>query len=388
MNSELMKAGCPGSALARGEGCRPFLLVTAGLDPYRNLAVEHLLTENVPAGTVLLYLWRNDRSVIIGRNQNLQRECSLQAMQGDGIRAVRRFSGGGAVYHDPGNLNFSFIAVEPLYNIPRQMSVIRAALEMLGIRAEVSGRNDLEAVMPDGSHRKISGNAFYQDGPRHCHHGTLLLSLSMQDLSRYLTPGSAKLAGSGVKSVRSRVVNLKELDPKLDLDKLKSALSEAFYREYGTAEGNSVPAESSVPAEPPFYPEEAEIQAFADRLASPEWLYGSEPPAAARSREMRFSWGTASLEISAARGLCRRVRLYTDALDTSIAPAVSETMTQAAAGKPFTGVALRDIFGASQDVSAFAELPAELMKKSDTIQPETLIHDLKILWEDIIHEYF
>ena len=378
MTSDLMKAGRPGSALARGEDCRPFLLITDGLDPYRNLAVEHLLTENVPAGTVLLYLWQNGRSVIIGRNQNLQRECSLQAMQADGILAVRRFSGGGAVYHDPGNLNFSFIAAEPLYNIPRQMSVIRAALESLGIRAEVSGRNDLETLLPDGSRRKVSGNAFYQDGPRHCHHGTLLLSLSMQDLSRYLTPGSAKLAGSGVASVRSRVGNLKELEPKLTLEKLEAALAAAFCREYGAEGDSSVLAGASDPADIPFYPKEAEIQAFAERLASPEWLYGSEPPASARSREMRFSWGTASLEISAARGRCRRVRLYTDALDTGIAPAVSEIMTRFTAGRPFTGEALRDIF---------TDLKPDRLSNAGILQPETLIHDLNILWEDIVHEY-
>ena len=140
------------------------------------------------------------------------------------------------------------------------------------------------------------------------------------------------------------MVNLKELEPKLTLEKLEAALAAAFCREYGAEGDSSVLAGASDPADIPFYPKEAEIQAFAERLASPEWLYGSEPPASARSREMRFSWGTASLEISAARGRCRRVRLYTDALDTGIAPAVSEIMTRFTAGRPFTGEALRDIF--------------------------------------------
>lgn len=366
MTSDLMKAGCPGSPDARGQGCRPFLLVSDGLDPYRNLAVEHLLTKKAPAGTVLLYLWRNDRSVIIGRNQNLRKECDLAAMQRDGIRAVRRFSGGGAVYHDPGNLNFSFIAAEPLYNVARQMSVVCAALNALGIRAEVSGRNDLETVLPDGSRRKISGNAFYQEGSRHCHHGTLLLSLAMEDLSRYLTPGSAKLAGKGVASVRSRVVNLQELSPQLSLEALESALTAAFCEEYG-----------AVGAEIPFYPEENAIREFAAYLASQEWLYGKEPPAAATSREVRFAWGSASLEIAMSRGICRKVWLYNDALDLSIAPVVSTSLTRLVSGKPFTAETLLSVlkghFPGHSELSVHPKVPAE---------------DLSILWEDIIHEFF
>ena len=188
-----------------------------GLDPYRNLAIEQHLLETVLGGCCLLYLWQNERTVVIGRNQNAWAECRTTALFEEGGRLARRLSGGGAVYHDLGNLNFTFLLCEEDYDLTRQLSVIRRACSLCGIETEISGRNDLLA-----SGRKFSGNAFCHHEGRAYHHGTLLIDVDADAMGRYLSPSKAKLEAKGVESVRSRVVNLRELNPALTVDMLKA----------------------------------------------------------------------------------------------------------------------------------------------------------------------
>ena len=198
-----------------------------GTDPYENLALEQTLLERVEEGECILYLWQNARTVVIGRNQNPWKECRTTLLTEEGGRLARRLSGGGAVFHDLGNLNFTFLMREEDYDLSRQLRVIETACLSLGVPVERSGRNDLLA---DG--RKFSGNAFYHHLGRAYHHGTLMVDVDLEMVQRYLSPSKAKLAAKGVDSVRSRVVNLKEFVPDLTVDNLKNALVSAFASVY------------------------------------------------------------------------------------------------------------------------------------------------------------
>ena len=125
--------------------------------PYRNLAVEEFLMKSCADNECILYLWQNRHSVVIGKNQNCWKECNVSRLERDNGYLVRRLSGGGAVYHDMGNLNFTFLVRKSNYDVDRQMSVIIRAMQLLGLEAEKSGRND---ALIYG--RKFSGNAFYK----------------------------------------------------------------------------------------------------------------------------------------------------------------------------------------------------------------------------------
>ena len=206
------------------------LVVRSGsTDPYPNLAVERVLLEGVRPGTCVLYLWQNARTVVIGRNQSAADEVRLDELAACGGRLARRLTGGGAVYHDLGNLNFTFLAQRDDYDEDVQTDVILAAVRSLGVDAERTGRNDLVA---DG--RKFSGHAYRRGAGGCCHHGTLMVDVDTSQMTRFLTPPAGKLAARGVASVRSRVVNLSELSPQVTVESLADALVASFEDAYGT----------------------------------------------------------------------------------------------------------------------------------------------------------
>ena len=276
------------------------VVVSNQYDPFLNRAVEQHLTDNQEEGMVTMYLWKNQRTVVIGYNQNPYSECNVKLLLNEGGHLMRRGTGGGAVYHDLGNINFSFIADKKLYDVRKQLSVIQDALLSYGLQTEISGRNDLTC-----QGRKFSGNAFSR-GQHNClHHGTLLISGDMSDLARYLKPKPAKLQKHGVQSVRSRVVNLSELNPGITPDSIVPRLRAAFELEYS---GNSEYSEYSEIIKRP------EVRALYEQFASPEWKYGRWRTFTAQ-RSAQFDWGGVELSLTIDNDVITEVQLASDALD-------------------------------------------------------------------------
>ena len=289
------------------------LLRAKGTDPFENLAAERFLAETALPGECILYLWQNRRTVVIGYNQNVWRECDIARLKADGIAAVRRLSGGGAVYHDLGNLNLTFAMTADNYDLAKQQTVLLEACRSLGIDAQLSGRNDLTA---DGC--KFSGNSFYRRNGRAFHNGTLLIDADLSAMGRYLTPSKAKLSAKNVDSVRSRVINLKELAPDLTVSAMEQAMEKAFEQVYG------LPAEEKILA-----PEDLRrIEIFRKGFADPDWTFSANRPYDV-SFERRFSWGEICVCLTVDKGAVMDAAVFSDTLD----PELPGTLAAALRGK-------------------------------------------------------
>lgn len=283
------------------------------LDAYLNLAKEKILFDAVDKETVILYLWQNQNTVVIGKNQNALSECRTELLRKEGGTLARRLSGGGAVFHDLGNLNFTFICATEDLDIQKHIKVIQNACARAGIETELSGRND---ILANG--KKFSGNAFYNSKGHSYHHGTLLINADIEKLNRYLTPPKAKLEAKGVKSVKSRVINLSELSPSLTPDIMKSHLLSAFEEVY---ESKPI-AFGEIDKE--------QILAFSNYYGSWEYLYGTPLPFNVVCNG-HLSFGSVEIQIQVKNGTVTALRFYTDALD----PELSQNVTDALISKPF-----------------------------------------------------
>lgn len=272
-----------------------------GRDPALNLALEEALFRRMERQAVagerpepLLLLWRNAPAVIVGRHQNTRAEVCEAWLAAHAVPVVRRLSGGGAVYHDPGNLNCSFLAPAEYFpaGFARFLEPITAALRSFGLDPCLSGRND---VCVAG--KKVSGSAQARGRGVILHHGTLLYDVDIEAMTRALSPDTEKLALKGISSVRSRVGNLKEMLPAgTDL----AALEEALIRISGARR------------EPPEAGVLAEAQELArKRYRCREWNYGASP-AFGVSRKRRFAWGGVSFSCRVERGVIREASIRGD----------------------------------------------------------------------------
>lgn len=261
-----------------------YIYCAKGNDPYENLAIEDFFTEyvskHVEEPHAIIYFWQNEDSVIFGRNQNAANECNLSLLQRWNVHPVRRKTGGGAVFHDIKNLNFSFITSKSLYDKEKSMCIVSHALSQLGIPAQVNGRNDI--VLGDA---KISGNAYSSNETMTLHHGTLLLSVDIDKLERLLTVDQSKLASKGIHSVRSRVQNLQEQYPSLQIEDYKNAIQQQFCKCYDISQLQPFAFESK---------HRISIQEKAKQYASLEWIFGHDL-SGLTSETKRFSWGSCTI---------------------------------------------------------------------------------------------
>lgn len=279
-------------------------------DGWLNLARDGYFLENNKKGDVILYFYVNKNAVIIGRNQNAWKECSIANMDADGVQLVRRHSGGGAVFHDNGNLNFSFITDEKHYDLNRQMRVILNAVSKLGLKAELSGRNDITV---DG--KKFSGNAFSLAKGNRSHHGTILVNADLAKLSNYLCVSKEKMRSKGIDSVRARVCNICELSSGLTVEAMRRLVIESFIEEYGAAseyvfDGTAL----------------AEVEERRERHASWEWRFGKTPQFDFET-DKRFSFGDTQIYFNSRNGVIRETKVYSDCLDTELTTEIENALT-------------------------------------------------------------
>ena len=290
------------------------VIISPQYDPFLNRAVEKYLTDNQEEGVVTMYLWKNERTVVIGYNQNPFSECNVKLLLDEGGHLMRRGTGGGAVYHDLGNINFSFIADKSLYDVRRQLSVIQDALLSYGLQAEISGRNDLTC---EG--RKFSGNAFAKGQKNDLHHGTILIKTDGAMMQHYLNVDKAKLMKHGVKSVSSRVVNLSELVPELTSENIKQPLIASFEKIYG-AKATLLDFDTFIYT--------AEVQAIQEEISSHDFLFGRWQHFKT-SKKAQFPWGSVdiALQIDESQSLITEAQIASDSLEPETIQQAEQLLT-------------------------------------------------------------
>jgi lipoate-protein ligase A len=307
-------------------------------DPFFNLALEEYLSRQMsgrlapeavvasnPQPDAILYLWQNQNTVVIGRNQNAWAECKTALLEAEGGRLARRTTGGGAVFHDLGNLNFSLLLPQSVFDLDRNFQLIVDAVRSAGIPAERSGRND---ILADG--QKFSGNAFRIDHGVGLHHGTLLVSSAFERVGRYLTVAPAKLAAKGIASVRSRITNLCTFRPDLDIATWMNALENTFIANFGD-EKPIVRLDSNDLAADPI------LRDIETQFASWSWRYGETLTFDAELSE-HFSWGHLHFGLQIEHGHVSTVRVFSDALDCDWIAQLEKHLL----GLPFSSAGIAD----------------------------------------------
>ncbi len=259
-------------------------------DPHWNMAFDEYCLESLPLDEPLFYLWQNAPAVIIGLNQNVYNEVNLKYLKENGITLARRVTGGGAVYHDLQNLNYTIVgrSRDLEKDCPGYMHYVIDALRSLGVNAELSGRND---IMVDS--RKVSGYAkrVYKD--RLMVHGTLMYDVDLDALTRALATDGSKLQAAGIASVRGRVANLKDYLPQFhDIKELQGALEYILSRGHLDSELTLSPSDL------------ASVRSIRDRkFATWEWIYSRSPKASRNVRAKFPSCGTVEVALSVEHGL-------------------------------------------------------------------------------------
>lgn len=277
-------------------------ITSKSTNPYENLALEEYLLKHTKPDECILYLWQNQNTVVIGFNQNAWKECRVEILNDDKGTLARRLSGGGAVFHDLGNLNFTFLVRKGNYDLEKQTEVILKAVQSFGIPAIRTGRNDLTV-----DDKKFSGNAFYNTGDYSCHHGTLLIDVDKEKMPKYLNASVKKLESKGVKSVKSRVCNLNEYNEAVTIETMEIALITAFEEVY-SGKALQIEEERAI---------QEEIDTFKGKYADWDWVYGREIPFNMQW-DHRFPWGEVQIQISSVGGIMNDIRVWTDAMEVEL----------------------------------------------------------------------
>lgn len=282
--------------MAQSDHLQARLVLGKGHDPWYNLAVEEYLLENLNSSEIIIYLWQNEKTVVIGRNQNAWQECLVGKLEADGGKLARRLSGGGAVFHDLGNLNYTILMPRRFYQLQEQLTPILTALQDLGIAAKFSGRNDL--LYQD---KKISGNAFYYGKKSAYIHGTVLVNSDLFKLAAYLKVAEAKIKAKGIDSVISRVINLTDIEQNITVADVIAAIKNSFSKKYNG--GQTLPQI--------MIEKNDRLTELYTKYADWNWRFGKTPDFDL-SLAHRFSWGGIELNLKLSDARIKEAVIYSD----------------------------------------------------------------------------
>lgn len=262
--------------------------------------MEEYVLKHIPSDDSYFLFYINSPSIIIGKNQNTLEEINKPYIDAKDIKVVRRLSGGGAVYHDLGNLNFSFITADDgnsFHNFKKFTQPIVDALNKMGVPAELSGRNDIHV-----GERKISGNAQFSQKGRMFSHGTLMLDSDINEVVNALKVSDAKIASKGIKSIRSRVANINEFLPSpLPMDKFKETILKAIFEEQGQIHEYQLTQKDW----------DIIHQISEEKYQQWEWNYGASPNFNI-IKSKRFPTGTVEVRLDVHQGLINQASIYGD----------------------------------------------------------------------------
>lgn len=269
-------------------------------NPYFNLALEEYVLTQLDTSETYFLLWQNEPTIVVGKHQNTIEEINSQYVKENKIHVARRLSGGGAVYHDLGNLNFTFIvdhSKEDQFDFKKFTRPVIHALKKMGVEAMFNSRNDL---IIDG--KKFSGNSQYLKKNRLLHHGTLMFNSNIDELVRSLNVSDDKIVSKGIKSVRSRVTNISDyMHKKINVDEFKRILIQHLQEELGSLKQ--------------YHLNEKELKEvdkiMHDRYETWHWNYGESPKFNIK-KEKRFEQGKIKVLLDVENGLIKTCKFYGD----------------------------------------------------------------------------
>lgn len=270
-------------------------------NPYFNLALEEYFLKHKDLKEDILILWQNEPVIVVGKNQNTYEELNLEYVDSNNIKVVRRLSGGGAVYHDFGNLNFTVIennAREHRNDFTFFSLPVISCLDKLGVKATFSGRNDILI-----NNKKFSGNAQYFHRDKLLHHGTILLMSDLTVLSKALKVKKEKFESKGIKSVESRVANINDhLEKNIQVNEFKELLVQSIFEDRNEKVKNYILTDEDI---------EKINELVETKYSTWEWNFGNSPKFNYK-KEMRFKAGTVSVNMNVADGVIKHFKVYGD----------------------------------------------------------------------------
>ncbi|WP_100374581.1 lipoate--protein ligase [Bacillus sp. FJAT-45037] len=312
-------------------------------DPRINLAIEEFALKHLDKEHSYLLFYVNEPSIIIGKNQNTLEEINLDYVKENNIHVIRRLSGGGAVYHDLGNLNFSFITKddgESFHNFKKFTEPVVDALKKLGVEAVLSGRNDIHV-----GERKISGNAQFSTKGRMFSHGTLMLDSEMEHVVAALNVKDEKIRSKGIKSIRSRVANISEfLSQPLTMDEFKQVLLQSIFE-----------IKNDIPTYQLTEVDWKEIEGISKkRYRHWDWNYGKSPSFDLK-RSKRFAIGSIDVRLNVRKGKIEACKIYGDFFGVGDVSELEEMLL----GVRYDSEALSDAFAETDLKMYFGNLAKE-----------------------------